>query len=525
MFNAWNPNLKPTDAYSSPFGALLDVPPSTNYSLNTDYPIANSSSSTNLSYDSNLKVSVHLRPLSADTTGSFYPYEYENVYDNAYYNDNPVSQTSFVPVTTSPIPVPTHAAGSNTSRILYIASDFVLTSNDEKQAIISALISSTSFNINDLRKLVTLHQNIRAQHPDGRKKTTPELRTEFREHQCTQSCLIQREHANSAGLINMPVLLETDFYAAAKALKLRNYASSSSSQKRRTERTDLESNSEWLEILSWDEKRDIMQEFYDAGNNASICCLECSFCGGLQSAHEIASIPCPELDISLLEAAVQELREKTNQPTIQCFRTETIENGCYRLCSYCKREIRYVIDNHHRSQHRKFQGIPLRSYANGIWIGNLPEKLQGLTILEEQCIARARSTKCMFKLELGPTVMGSPDCEITIETLKKTPLLVRRSKIINALKWLKSNNPLYHDLNIDSVETNAAVYPEHGIPIPLQSIIRTRSNSEGVSYTQEANAEQFNENVSPLGMPSSTVVDADHIDSTYKMRKLGTFET
>ncbi|THU84322.1 hypothetical protein K435DRAFT_613976, partial [Dendrothele bispora CBS 962.96] len=124
--------------------------------------------------------------------------------------------------------------------------------------------------------------------------------------------------------------------------------------------------------------------------------------------------------------------------------------------------------------------IPVRSYANGIWTGDLPDPLKDLSFLEEQCIARARSTKCMFKLELGPTgqyascgnvcilpqdpsplstclppplsqlhdeicviLVGSPDTEVTIDTLAKTPLLVRRSKIIEALTWLKLHNPLY----------------------------------------------------------------------------------
>ncbi|THU78920.1 hypothetical protein K435DRAFT_699072 [Dendrothele bispora CBS 962.96] len=129
---------------------------------------------------------------------------------------------------------------------------------------------------------------------------------------------------------------------------------------------------------------------------------------------------------------------------------------------------------------RYFVKLPLRSYANGIWTGDLPEPLKDLTFLEEQCIARARSTKCMFKLELGPSgqyasrgnvcilpqdpsplatslppplsqlhdeicviLVGSPDIEVTIDILAKTPLLVRRNKIIEALKWLKLNNPLY----------------------------------------------------------------------------------
>ncbi|THU88272.1 hypothetical protein K435DRAFT_608902, partial [Dendrothele bispora CBS 962.96] len=145
--------------------------------------------------------------------------------------------------------------------------------------------------------------------------------------------------------------------------------------------------------------------------------------------------------------------------------------------------------------------LPLRSYANGIWVGGLPNELRGLTFLEEQCIARARTTKCMFKLELGASgqyasrgnvcilpqepgplstslppplsqlhdeifvSVGSPDAEITVDTLAKTPLLVRRTRIIDALRWLQANNPLYSDLDIQSVYTNAAEYPDHGIPI------------------------------------------------------------
>ncbi|KAE9388266.1 hypothetical protein BT96DRAFT_744070, partial [Gymnopus androsaceus JB14] len=143
--------------------------------------------------------------------------------------------------------------------------------------------------------------------------------------------------------------------------------------------------------------------------------------------------------------------------------------------------------------------IPVRSYANGLWTGSLPPVLQNLTFLEEQCIARARATKCMFKLEIGPTgqyasrgnvcifpqdpsplttslppplsqlhdevciiLVGSPDVEVTVEMLSRSPLLVRRARIIEALKWLIQHNPLYSDLEIDAMEANAAQYPEKG---------------------------------------------------------------
>ncbi|THV02146.1 hypothetical protein K435DRAFT_654040, partial [Dendrothele bispora CBS 962.96] len=154
----------------------------------------------------------------------------------------------------------------------------------------------------------------------------------------------------------------------------------------------------------------------------------------------------------------------------------------------------------------------------------------------------SRGNVCIFPQEPGPLatclpppltelhdeicviLVGSPNTEVTIDTLTKTPLLIRRSRIIEALKWLKLHNPLYSDLDLCAMESNAASYPEHGIPIPLQSIIRTNANSEGSSYTQQANAEQCNGNVSPFGMPSSTVIDADHVDSTYKVRKLAALQ-
>ncbi|KAF8198240.1 hypothetical protein K438DRAFT_1489200, partial [Mycena galopus ATCC 62051] len=123
------------------------------------------------------------------------------------------------------------------------------------------------------------------------------------------------------------------------------------------------------------------------------------------------------------------------------------------------------------------------SYANGLWVGPCPPELEELTYLEQQCIARARTTRCMFKLEIGPTgqftsrgnacifvqdpgrlltimppplsevfdevsviLVGGKDTEISTTMLEYTPLLIRRQRIVDALLWLKSNNPLYADL-------------------------------------------------------------------------------
>ncbi|KAJ7605145.1 hypothetical protein DFH06DRAFT_1020391, partial [Mycena polygramma] len=169
-------------------------------------------------------------------------------------------------------------------------------------------------------------------------------------------------------------------------------------------------------------------------------------------------------------------------------------SGSYVLCHLCESAV----------SKNRFHSIPLRSYANGFWIGEVPDELIDLTFLEEQCIARARATRCMYKLTLGPTgqlgargnvcilpqdtlsvmsampiplsvlrdeicviLVGSPDTEVTHETLKRSPLLVRREKIRIALFWLIENNPLYADLDKNAVHDNSEEYPVHDCPIAV----------------------------------------------------------
>ncbi|RXW11326.1 hypothetical protein EST38_g14529, partial [Candolleomyces aberdarensis] len=51
----------------------------------------------------------------------------------------------------------------------------------------------------------------------------------------------------------------------------------------------------------------------------------------------------------------------------------------------------------------------------------------------------------------------------TDQDLGRTPMLVRRTAVSNALEWLKLNHSDYSDLDIDY--GTLATYPEHGIPV------------------------------------------------------------
>ncbi|KAJ7355963.1 hypothetical protein DFH08DRAFT_955397 [Mycena albidolilacea] len=54
-------------------------------------------------------------------------------------------------------------------------------------------------------------------------------------------------------------------------------------------------------------------------------------------------------------------------------------------------------------------------------------------------------------------IFVSDNHEATADMFKRTPFLVRRGHILRALNWLKENNPLYHNIQIDLIAL--AEYP------------------------------------------------------------------
>jgi hypothetical protein len=131
-------------------------------------------------------------------------------------------------------------------------------------------------------------------------------------------------------------------------------------------------------LLPQSEKDDIIREFRGNTNNSALQRFECSFCSAKDLFSKCKLRPTYGLDLSLLESAVAELRELSDQARIRCFRPETIKDGCYVLCYNCNKSV----------SDKKFKEIPARSYANGLWIGDVlvPDELKGLSLLEEQCI-------------------------------------------------------------------------------------------------------------------------------------------
>ncbi|KAJ7122514.1 hypothetical protein C8R43DRAFT_899918, partial [Mycena crocata] len=197
----------------------------------------------------------------------------------------------------------------------------------------------------------------------------------------------------------------------------------------------------------------------------------------------------------------------------------------------------------------------------------MPDELLGLTYVEELVIARAHTTKCWIKLNAGSssrtlrqraasgnvcihpheiTTLGntlprpmsalydevvvifvSNDQEATAESFKHTPLLVRRGRILKALKWLKENNPLYHDIIIDFAAL--AEYPDDDngwVKFPVQfqranETIRGQNatyTGHGIDTTEAIFSEHADDAAIPIS--SSGTFDVENSEISLNHRKI-----
>ena len=158
--------------------------------------------------------------------------------------------------------------------------------------------------------------------------------------------------------------------------------------------------------------------------------------------------------------------------------------------------------------------VPKFSAANNMWLGNIPDELQGLTIPEEKLISLYRHNSCIIKLQSPfhstttaqtalkgncitflqnvPNIVNSLPLTLAdlCDTLKvifigprppdrlhlRKVLTVRKKKIIAALQWLKKYNILYQNININL--NNIAQLPEDDVPECIMSTLEQKIGEE-----------------------------------------------
>src|ERR1700678_1083309 len=289
----------------------------------------------------------------------------------------------------------------------------------------------------------------------------------------------------------------------------------------------------WPQIVPDTLKKKIVKIFHDKTSSEALATFACASCSALTLNIERKLISLSDINIDLLKPCCNlpsqiPMPYRKETPFASCvINPDGIEqdkngNPQLQLCKTCHYSL------------RKGKRPPL-SLANGTYLGPVPSELSDLTPIEEAMIARCRA-KCwivQLKEENSTVVMPetqrglhghiiiypqhpseiakilppsindllTPICVLfvgsnppTLEWLreKAKPLCVRREKVHNALKWLKENNPLYVDIEINTDLLNS-LDENHILPYHIEHIVPS-DKIETLTSRYDENAE-FNADV------------------------------
>ncbi|KDR65410.1 hypothetical protein GALMADRAFT_37237, partial [Galerina marginata CBS 339.88] len=209
----------------------------------------------------------------------------------------------------------------------------------------------------------------------------------------------------------------------------------------------------------------------------------CAVCGQLQKLQSMSNLNKADLNLNILKSeGMTRLERKNTFEDIQEIDGPIVDSKCDKICNSCEAAV--------------LKGkMPAKALANGFWIGEVPDALRNLTFAEQMMIARIRHNRCLVRVSSGRAKMiancimfSNPTVKVyrclppsreelsevlafvfigsvqpTEDDYKRTPMLVRRNKVADALEWLKLNHSDYYDLEIS--KENMESYPLAGVPV------------------------------------------------------------
>ncbi|PPQ75527.1 hypothetical protein CVT24_013233 [Panaeolus cyanescens] len=204
----------------------------------------------------------------------------------------------------------------------------------------------------------------------------------------------------------------------------------------------------------------------------------CAVCGELHPIAKLSKLKSVKNHLNTLIAVGVTRKERTSDT---CAAKElsgpVIDHSCDRICDTCRRCIR--------------EGkVPRLALANGLWIGQVPVQLKRLRFAERLLVARIRHTCAYVKVASGMrkmkanviafenpipkvynklpppredmddvlAILFTGPCKPNEEDFKRTPLLIRRNVVLEALEWLILNHIGYYGIEIS--RENLEQYPE-----------------------------------------------------------------
>ncbi|KAJ7131532.1 hypothetical protein C8R43DRAFT_1089898 [Mycena crocata] len=255
--------------------------------------------------------------------------------------------------------------------------------------------------------------------------------------------------------------------------------------------------------LSTKETHNILTSYCNTINPRNFMEKGCAVCGYLVPIKQLTRLSEFKGDLSLLErnGVTRKERFDLSEP-IEELSGPILAEGCNRICVECETALSNRV-------------VPKLALARHNWVGVVPDALKDLTFAEGLMIAKIRHNRCVVRVNSGRVRMSanaimfsSPVLTIrnklppsrlemneilafiftgsappTPEEFDRTPMLVRRSKVVAALEWLKLNHESYTELEISRENLNT--YKERDIPVVID-FRKTDKNSNDAGTSSGA---------------------------------------
>ncbi|KAI0735663.1 hypothetical protein C8Q76DRAFT_611778, partial [Earliella scabrosa] len=116
----------------------------------------------------------------------------------------------------------------------------------------------------------------------------------------------------------------------------------------------------------------------------------CAVCGLLTKNAELQPMDQCELDMNLLvpDGPVTRKERVSSDDAIEDITGPVVLQGCNKVCLSCLKDLRCGK-------------MPSDSLANGLWIGEVPPQLQGLSWTEKLLISRVKHNICIVKVHVS----------------------------------------------------------------------------------------------------------------------------
>ena len=258
----------------------------------------------------------------------------------------------------------------------------------------------------------------------------------------------------------------------------------------------------------------------------------CAVCGSLTLVSKLTPLSDVKYPLTCLDVPDVTRKERTSDedPFDEPIPGPVLDKRCTDICDDCL-------------EHVKIGRAPPNSLANGHWIGDIPEPLRNLHWTEQLLISKVIHNYCVVKVDISGmhklranaichalpvakvyTALPPPREELdevlafifigptppTEEIYKRTPFLVRKNKVVNALIWLRRNHIDYRDIEISYENLSSYSDTEPPVIVDYHPSNHTK-NPEATAVNDSEVDDGTLEGECPFTVQMLTVEDVTHL--------------